>query len=526
MAFRLLETFDEFDLEALIEAASSSPFEEDEQKNYCLRKGIRELQSELVARRETTILSLDEYPTPVMDYSTALEPKEQEAIRALLRLPVPCNLMLCGSPIPILLGLTKSICQEARQKAFLIRDESGSRFEKALRHSADEGAIFVFSQTSDTRWPHDRASREDLFQQSIESGARFILLCEEGIRKLPKSRNWTCLIAETRYERNACESLVAQLSSGSKGNIPRRYLSSIEGSPDLKSIKLLPEIAKKLIAEDTDAVCTLIDMATKAKVQRNKRKPVSEEIRWVSGDDYSLDLLNTSVDPALVLAMTDAAKRKNGARILFSGPSGTGKTELAKYLAHELKLPLIQRRSDELMHYRLGATERAIRDSFRQAYDEGAILFLDEFENLVQQRREGANASIIEMTTTTILAELDRYRGLFVACTNHPEVIDRAMLRRFTLKVNFLPLRSEDRARAYDRYLSKFGGELDPSEKERLERLEGLSLGDIGNILRSLELMSGIPGWEAAEKGKVLGMLAQEVSLRCGKESPRIGFGA
>jgi SpoVK/Ycf46/Vps4 family AAA+-type ATPase len=273
-------------------------------------------------------------------------------------------------------------------------------------------------------------------------------------------------------------------------------------------------------------MCTLIDMATKAKVQGKKRKPVSEEIRWVSGDDYSLDLLNTTMDPSLVLAMTDAAKRKDGARILFSGPSGTGKTELAKYLAHELKVPLIQRRADELMRYRLGASERAIRDSFRQAYDEGAILFLDEFENLVQQRREGNNASIIEMTTTTILAELDRYRGLFVACTNHPDVIDRAMLRRFTLKVNFMPLRPKDRERAYYRYLAKFGGELNLSEQGQLSRLEGLSLGDIGNILRRLELMSGIPSYETAQKSEVIGMLAQEVALRLGKESPRIGFPA
>jgi hypothetical protein len=105
-------------------------------------------------------------------------------------------------------------------------------------------------------------------------------------------------------------------------------------------------------------------------------------------------------------------------------------------------------------------------------------------------------------------------------------VIDRAMLRRFTLKVNFMPLRPKDRERAYDRYLAKFGGELSLSEHERLMKLAGLSLGDIGNILRRLELMSGIPGYETAEKSEVIGMLAQEVALRLGKESPRIGFSA
>lgn len=526
MTPKLLENFDEFELEALIAAAESSPLDEDEDKNYRLRKGIHQLKAELASRRETTLLSLYDCPTSEQDYRAALEPKEGEAIRALLSLDVPFNLMLCGSPIDVLLGLTKSLCQEARQKAFVIKDVSGNHFDEALRQSSEEGSIFVFSQTNETPWPHNDPNRETLFQKSLEAGAQFVLLCEEGIRKLPRSRNWSCLIAETRRDRNECELLVARLSSGSQGNIPRRYLSSIECNPDLKSLKLIPGITEKLIGENTDAMCTLIDMATKAKDQRRERKPVGEEIRWVTGDNYSLDLLNTSEDPTLVRAMTDVAKRKDGIRILFAGPSGTGKTELAKYLAHELKLPLIQRRSDELMRYKLGETERAIKEAFRQAYDEGAILFLDEFENLVLQRREGNNASIIEMTTATILAELDRYRGLFIACTNHLEVIDRAMLRRFTLKVNFMPLRPKDRARAYNRYLSRFGGGLAPSEQERLVRLEGLSLGDIGNILRRLELMTGIPGYEAVEKNDVIGMLAQEVALRCGKESPRIGFSA
>ena len=526
MALRVVENLNEFELEILIEAAESFPLEESETKGYRLRTALDQLKSELAFRRESPLLPLDECPTPEQDYTKGLEPKEREAIQALLRLKRPFNLMLCGSPKDILLGLTKSLCQEAGQKAFVLKDESDNRFDVAVSKCAEEGSILVYSLTNNTLWPHDGTNRETLFQTSLEAGARFVLLCEDYIRQLPKERNWACFIAETRFEQYACASLVAQLSSVGQGNIPRRYLTSIEHSPSLNSLKLLPEIMEKLITEDADAVCTLIDMAMKAKSLRNTRKPVSEEIRWVSGDDYSLDLLNTTVDPKLVLDMTGVAKRKDGARILFSGPSGTGKTELAKYLAHELKVPLIQRRADELMHYKLGATERAIRDSFRQAYDEGAILFLDEFENLVQQRREGINASIIEMTTTTILAELDRYRGLFIACTNHLGAIDRAMLRRFTLKVNFMPLRPKDRAQAYNRYLSRFGGELSPSEQERLVRLEDLSLGDIGNILRRLELMSGIPGYETAEKSEVILMLAQEVALRCGKESPRIGFSA
>ncbi len=145
MAPKLLEEFDEFELEALIEAAESSPFEEDQDKNFRLRKGIHQLKAELVPEGKRCSVRSMTVP-PEQDYAAALEPKEREAIRALLTTEVAFNLMLCGSPIDILLGLTKSLCQEAHQKAFTINRSNGlgNRFDEALRHSADEGSIFVF----------------------------------------------------------------------------------------------------------------------------------------------------------------------------------------------------------------------------------------------------------------------------------------------------------------------------------------------------------------------------------------------
>jgi len=172
----------------------------------------------------------------------------------------------------------------------------------------------------------------------------------------------------------------------------------------------------------------------------------------------------------------------------------------------------------------LGETERAIRNAFRRAQKLDAVLFLDEFEYLVMQRREGLNASIIALTTNSILAEMDRFTGILVACTNHPELIDSAMPRRFTYKVNFSALRPEDRATAFDKYLARYGNRLESTERSIVGAIGHLSLGDVGNVARQLELESSLPDQPMITNKDIIKMLTDEVRARIGNITAQIGF--
>ena len=79
----------------------------------------------------------------------------------------------------------------------------------------------------------------------------------------------------------------------------------------------------------------------------------------------------------------DSIKNMN---ILLYGPSGTGKTEFAKHLASVLDKDLLVKRGSDLLDMYVGGTEKNIRDAFRQAEAEKAILFIDEFEGLIGAR--------------------------------------------------------------------------------------------------------------------------------------------
>jgi len=126
--------------------------------------------------------------------------------------------------------------------------------------------------------------------------------------------------------------------------------------------------------------------------------------------------------------------------------------------------------------------------------------------------------------TNTFLTELDLFQGLFIACTNNPLMLDHALMRRMTLKVTFYPLRERDRAAAYERELERFGGPLDEAERRRMSALDGLCLGDVGNVARHLELMAASRGPGSMAADHILDLLEKEVKHRSPGSVGRIGF--
>ena len=126
--------------------------------------------------------------------------------------------------------------------------------------------------------------------------------------------------------------------------------------------------------------------------------------------------------------------------------------------------------------------------------------------------------------TNAFLTELDLFQGRFIGCTNDPDMLDHALMRRMTLKETFLPLRERDRAAAYERELERFGGPLGEAERRRLSALEGLCLGDVGNVARHLELMAAFRGSESMTASHIVDLLEKEVRERSPASVGRIGF--
>jgi transitional endoplasmic reticulum ATPase len=135
--------------------------------------------------------------------------------------------------------------------------------------------------------------------------------------------------------------------------------------------------------------------------------------------------------------------------ILLSGSPGTGKTLVAKALAHESEVNFISIKGPELMSKYIGESERGVREVFRKAKQASpCILFFDEFDSLVPERGLGDTSQVTERVISQFLTELDgleELKGVLVlAATNRKDLIDSAILRpgRFDFVLDF-PLPDE-----------------------------------------------------------------------------------
>lgn len=124
--------------------------------------------------------------------------------------------------------------------------------------------------------------------------------------------------------------------------------------------------------------------------------------------------------------------RKQGSGALLRGPSGTGKTMIAKWVARRLG------KGCKILDMSMvgggdpGQCERSIRDFFADARKRGwATIFLDECDNILANRATISDDTWKLGSVETIMMEINIYAGMVLAATNHPEKLDPALANRF-----------------------------------------------------------------------------------------------
>lgn len=133
-------------------------------------------------------------------------------------------------------------------------------------------------------------------------------------------------------------------------------------------------------------------------------------------------------------------------RILLAGPPGNGKTTLAEAVAHELMYPLIVIRYETLIGSYLGETSSRLKNVLDYVRTQRCVLFFDEFETLGKERGDTHETGEIKRVVSSLLLQLDEMPDyvVVIAASNHPELLDRAVWRRFQLRIELaLPTRSQ-----------------------------------------------------------------------------------
>jgi SpoVK/Ycf46/Vps4 family AAA+-type ATPase len=126
-------------------------------------------------------------------------------------------------------------------------------------------------------------------------------------------------------------------------------------------------------------------------------------------------------------------------RILLSGPPGNGKTSFAEALAEALALPFFVVRYDALIGSYLGETNARLRKLFDYVRTQPSVLFFDEFDAIGKERGDTHETGEIKRVVSFLLMQLDQLPSyvVVIAATNHAELLDRAVWRRFQIRLAF-----------------------------------------------------------------------------------------
>lgn len=148
--------------------------------------------------------------------------------------------------------------------------------------------------------------------------------------------------------------------------------------------------------------------------------------------------------------------------LLLTGQPGTGKSMLARWLAAELRLPLVVQDLAASISSFLGKTGFNLRRTLDYARNRPCVLLLDEFDALAKRRDDQSEVGELKRIVNVLLKELEEWpiHSVLVAATNHPALLDPAIRRRFHLVLD-LPLPGQmERQQILARVASRFGDQL------------------------------------------------------------------
>jgi transitional endoplasmic reticulum ATPase len=181
------------------------------------------------------------------------------------------------------------------------------------------------------------------------------------------------------------------------------------------------------------------------------------DVRWadVGGLDEAKATLKQIIEWPLQYAdLFERADTSPPKGILLTGASGTGKTLLAKAVAHECGVNFISIKGPELLSKWVGDSEARVRDVFKIArLSNPCIIFFDELEAIAGRRGGGQDSNVTERVISQLLTEMDgieELRGVVIlAATSRPDLLDPSLLRagRFEVRLE-LPVPTDEDRRA------------------------------------------------------------------------------
>ena len=210
---------------------------------------------------------------------------------------------------------------------------------------------------------------------------------------------------------------------------------------------------------------------------------------------YDLSVLNTSIPAQEIVGMVQNAiandrkfqGKEKGIRILFYGLSGSGKTNLAHYIAESLGKGIITKNASDILGMFVGESEKNIAKAFEEAKEQKKILLFDEVDSFFRERSYASQSWEITLVNE-FLTQMEKFEGIVICTTNLRNIMDKAMQRRFHIMVEFKALKNEGVQSLLGKYFPHF--DFNEEDIRRISRFQSATPGDFGNLSSRLRFMN------------------------------------
>ncbi len=262
------------------------------------------------------------------------------------------------------------------------------------------------------------------------------------------------------------------------------------------------------------------NFAQKEEKDQQSHKPITSEY------DYNLLNIDKNIDEllnSLKYVKKEIKKSKFlNYSIAFWGIPGTGKTEFAKYLCKTLKMNIKYYRYSDLISPFVGVSEKNIKKMFDETDGKKEILFIDEADSLISDRKQNTR-DWKNSITNEILTNMENFNGIIICSTNLINHLDDAIIRRFTLKIKFDKLKNDQLLYSFVKFFN-YNTDFMPDLSSKISKLDGLCIGDFFTVKNKIKYNPEFSKYDNDIKfKKIYNYLKEELNYKKNKNK-EIGF--